>query len=165
MAVDFITGATTLLSTGASPTTRLTHTSGYVAQPSYVAFHARMTTGTFASGTNITFNVADFNVGSGYSTGTGRFTAPVAGYYHIRGSIYLSATTTGDYRIYLFRNGGVEPRRQAIYYKSGTGVHSHYVESIIYLALNDYMNVHYNGPATLTADSAGQTNFSGHLIG
>lgn len=164
MAVDFASGATTLLSTGAGPTVQLTHLSGYVAQPSYVAFHARMTTGTVATSTNILFNVADFNVGSGYATGTGRFTAPVAGYYHFRGSIYLPATV-GDYRIYLFRNAGVEPRRQTIYYKSGTGNHSLYVESVLYLALNDYMNVHYTGPASLSAETTGMINFSGHLIG
>lgn len=165
MAVDFVSGATTLLSTGASPTSRLNHSAGYVTQPSYVAFHARMTTGTVGTGSNITFNVADFNVGSGYSTGTGRFTAPVAGYYHIRASIYIP-TTAGDYRTYLFRNGGVEPRRQVIYYSPSFGTnHSLYVESIIYLALSDYMQVHFTGPASLTAESTGMINFSGHLIG
>lgn len=163
MAVDFASGATNLLTVGLTPTNLLTHSSGYVYQPQYVAFFARMTTGTVATSTNAIPNVVDFNVGSGYNNTNGRFTAPVAGYYHFRGTLYLPATAT-EYTAYLFRNGGTEPRRQVRYYKSGSAAHNLYVESVIYMALNDYMNLYFIG-STLTAESTGMINFSGHLIG
>lgn len=164
MAVDFVSGATNLLTVGGTPTNHLTHSAGYVYQPQYVAFFARMTTGTVATSTNAIPNVVDINVGSGYNNTNGRFTAPVAGYYHFRGTLYLPATAA-EYRSYLFRNGGTEPRRQVIYYKSGSSNHNLYVESVIYMALNDYMNLYFTGGATLTAESTGMINFSGHLIG
>ncbi len=164
MAVDFVSGATNLLTVGGTPTVHLSHSTNYILQPQYVAFHARMTTGTVATSNNVIFDTVDFNVGSGYNNTNGRFTAPVAGYYHFRGTIYLPATT-GEYRAYLFRNAGTEPRRQVIYYKSGSAAHNLYLESVIYMALNDYMNVYYTGAASLTAESTGMMNFSGHLIG
>lgn len=163
MAVDFVSGATNLLTVGGTPTVHLAHTTNYVRQPQYVAFHARMTTGTVATSTNAIPNIVDFNVGSGYNNANGRFTAPVAGYYHFRGTLYLPATAT-EYGAYLLRNGGVEPKRQVIYYKSGSANHNLDVESIIYMALNDYMNLYFTG-TTLSAESTGMINFSGHLIG
>ena len=59
--------------------------SGRMTRPLQPCFQARSTTGnsgnTWQAGQVIKFQTANTNVGSHYDTSTGRFTAPVAGFY------------------------------------------------------------------------------------
>ena len=88
--------------TGASEALRI-DSSGYIKQnlmPRFLAYYPNDTNYTdLASGAIIILSTTAFNVGSGYDTSTGYFTAPVDGYYAFHIGIYCS--TNASRSIYL----------------------------------------------------------------
>ena len=112
--------------------------SGFESKPYRPMCSVSYTNGDISTtGAVIVFNNAEVNVGNHYSTSTGRFTAPVAGYYKVDTSI-LSADDS--------LLGGVIKKNDADYYKfEYTNPHSQYVQismaAIIYCAANDYITI------------------------
>lgn len=77
---------------------------GRVTMPYQPVFFASNRTSS-ANNVDMVFSTAWVNVGSSYSTSTGRFTAPVAGIYEFKwGSLLGSANNTTG-RFYLKKNG------------------------------------------------------------
>ena len=79
---------------------------GYVTKPYQPSFRASRTN-TFTTGvtsnTQVTFNAFVHNIGSNYSTGNGRFTAPVTGSYMFGASLQPSDPTGKQANISVFR--------------------------------------------------------------
>ena len=86
-----------------SGTTAMTiDSTGRVLTPARPAFRAHRTDGNVSATNNYVPNVALFNVGSHYSTSTGKFTCPINGVYVFYANI-LSGTnqTNNDLSLYL----------------------------------------------------------------
>jgi hypothetical protein len=107
--------------------------SGYVTKPYQVAFNAYNA----ASGDPVLWATANLNIGSGYNTGTGRFTAPIAGRYLIYISLHAGAGLgRADFRLKVNggdREGGAAS--QSSTYTQGTGI------AVLQLAASDYVTV------------------------
>lgn len=159
-----------------STSTRLKiNTNGEVTIPSQPAFFAIKTSanGGYTVGNPILFNVIPVNVGSNYSSSTGRFTAPVTGTYFfsmknlqnntdsvIRFYFYVNGTQADTYYGLSLSDGAYQSR-----FESTTGTYKEQQTSAI-LALNagDYVTVvQKNGTASV--DANGYSTFLGHLIG
>lgn len=150
-----IQGATVKSTTGAAALG--IDANGRVTRPNLIVFEATKSSGVAVSAGNVVvFDLVRFNMGSGYNNSTGRFTAPVAGYYHFD-------VTGGNSGIWYYdlRKNGAEWRR-AEHATSGwfqwlsIGVD-------LYLAVGDYVDIKVNsGDVRFEAPYAG---FSGHLIG
>jgi hypothetical protein len=78
------------------------NTSGYVTKPYQPAFMA--TTNTTTTGAVVKFSNVVTNVGSGYSSSTGQFTAPVAGTYLIFAQL-MGVNGSGRIIWYIQKNG------------------------------------------------------------
>ena len=91
---------------------------GYVTktnQPSFLVAPAN--DGQTANG-NVTYTTVFHNTGTHYSTSTGRFTAPIAGYYNF-GANYVGAAACTNVFVRFYINGAVNQRGQ---HYSGGGV-------------------------------------------
>jgi hypothetical protein len=137
--------------------------SGRVTMPFQPAFHATRDTAYNANGTVVVFPDVSVNIGSGYNSSNGRFTAPVAGTYIILVSFFTNITNAPiDFRITV--NGG------AVGGNATTGTtsvardcHAYIIRTV---SANDYIEVISQGFGMNIPGGLGifQT-FSGHLIG
>lgn len=114
------------------------NSTGYITQPSQPAFEAYTSSSSarFNAGDTIIFDAALTNVSSSYNASNGRFTAPVAGVYHIHYQIYSSAINTS---VKLLKNGADYNDTFWVYVASSgvTGT----VQTTISLAAGDYISV------------------------
>lgn len=132
--------------------------SGRIRQNSPIAFFAYLPTGTTSPANSvIIYNNTYFNAGLAYSTGNGRFTAPVAGYYHFE----TTAGGTDSFHFDLRKNGSGLRRGERG--SSNGGFVWVTVSMVVYLDVNDYVD-NYVNLGTLRVD-APYAGFSGHLIG
>ena len=136
--------------------------SGRVGLSSPVAFFVRSGNSTTSSGSVITsWSTPVVNEGSGFSTSTGRFTAPVAGIYVLSFTILADADAIQT-NIYLRKNGSNylkarEDTRNSRYQTiSGTAVMS--------MAANDYADLQVVGN-DLGGHGDEWHNFTGFLLG
>jgi len=111
----------------------------------------------------VIFNVETTNIGTHYSTSTGRFTAPKAGLYRFEASGHRQTTDSHSGRIVIYKNGTTKLAEQYVLNSGGRA--RCYVSVIVQLAANDYITI-------ATADDdfwAGNTNeginFQGYLLG
>lgn len=126
-------------------------------QPAFRAYYSSRTT-TVGSGTFV-FDQVDNNIGSHYSTSTGRFTAPISGYYHISCCIQHSGGTSTAGYVDIRKNGGLlyvrnEHAFGAVFSSIGTSV-------TVYLAAGDYVEI-IGSAAVFWSDNS---SFSGHFLG
>lgn len=85
------------------------------------------------------YNQIDYNVGSCFNASTGRFTAPIAGYYEA--SAHFGSTTANTINVRIRKNGVANTGPLAeVYNQAGTGSTNNYARAIIYLAVGDYID-------------------------
>lgn len=110
--------------------------SGRVTMPLQPSFYAKNQPSVAAVNT-IVGGTIDHNVGSCYNSSTGRFTAPVSGYYYVAFGV-LTAISNDRVELNLYKNGGLHVRAN-----ESTGSTSPYGGAfssvVMYLAANDYI--------------------------
>ena len=153
---------------GSSPTLAMKYDSaGRVTTPFQPAFLAYATGG----GANTTtgnypyYLTTSINVGSSFSTSTGRFTAPIAGTYivfvHANSGNGTAGTPT---RIQILKNGTALPNSNTQIRAANTDI-TFDLTQIVSLAVGDYVNIYaISGQGTMTDDSA-YNFFGGYLLG
>jgi hypothetical protein len=132
-------------------------------QPAFYAYNLNFpgsnATGAASGGTDIV------NVGSHYATGTGRFTAPIAGTYvfYMMTQSYDSGNTSGNYQTAIFRKNGTSVGAEAYHGWAPPDGNNHVQAQntiIITLAANDYMMAYVQyGSRDI------QNYFAGYLLG
>jgi hypothetical protein len=127
-------------------------------QPAFYVSHSVGGGGTFSANAVAVFNSVIINVGSNYSTSTGRFTAPVAGNYFFMttglsnnsSQIFFSIRKNGSSILGSF----VESYSASAFQTVGTSV-------ITNLSAGDYVDVFIGSNSVYGGTYA---NFNGHLI-
>lgn len=145
--------------------------SGRVTMPYQPRFFAS-DRNTDSSGSNLVFTSTAVNVGSNYSTSTGRFTCPVAGtYMFMWGSLFGTNNTVG--RFYLRLNGSqvVSPfnadnnQLRLDAGASGSEIASGEHSFVITASAGDYFNIYFSSDDTSNNDtSRTYSYFSGWLL-
>jgi hypothetical protein len=161
--------------TGSGPTERMRiTTAGIVTKPYNPAFYAYMNGGgttLFASNANFVFDTVSVNTGNHYSTSTGRFTAPVSGWYHFSTTILTQSRSNGDQmEIGIYNSAGTLGALAArtIYQSNYTGYGGYISGSCsctFYLSAGDYMRVQNACGTSVYINSGPWAFFSGHLVG
>lgn len=126
---------------------------GRVKMPNQPAFSAKLSPATSATNT-LKFATVQQNIGSGYNSSTGRFTAPVAGSYYFHCHCLFNS---GAANLSLKKNS----TDYVIMETDESGFHQAVISAVVPLAAGDYVEiVVYMGSVYGNYD-----NFSGYLIG
>jgi len=136
--------------------------SGRVLMPAKPSFYARVGTGSasyFTPGVAV-FPTADVNIGSCYSTSTGKFTAPIAGTYYFSASMLSNANTRLFF--HLRKNDAVITGTYIETLSNSNEYQSAMSDCVITLAVNDLVHVQLT---TNDAYGSQYTNFKGFLLG
>ncbi len=121
-------------------------------------------TGT-AVGSDIIFNVTAFNVGNGYNTTNGRFTAPVAGVYHVFWRQLAQHTAaSGSYIAGIFINGNYWTKSWTSKQAVNTWNSNSY-RTYIYLNVGDYCTLRFTDGYGTTHPDGGYAVFTIQLVG
>ena len=136
-------------------------------QPS---FKAQLTANqSYSSGIqkHVAFTTVHWNTGNCYSTSTGRFTAPVAGYYFFEGSESVSGGTASSYLSLEFYVNGT--RNYTGWNVKAAGYQKEPATATFYLNASDYVEVGFESAVAITFSgnsntSAQLTYWSGRLI-
>jgi hypothetical protein len=137
-------------------------------QPCFYAYQGLA--GTTTSTGTLTFTSTRINVGSGYNTSNGRFTAPVSGNYMFTGHVlHRGNGTAGNLELTFYKNGSnINSRGMAYSVASQTSGHIPvHTTALIPLAAGDYVQL---GLYAVSSGSDGYladnlAHFSGYLIG
>jgi hypothetical protein len=144
------------------------NTNGIVTTPNVPAFLAFKSNGPVNSTQVVLWNNIYHNNGGYYSATTGKFTAPVDGYYHFTvGAIIGGSPVDGTER-----NGEFQMQKNGSHYSRGHWNHADRWENVsytqvIYLAANDYVRMYFvnsTGNNEMYGSSL-YSHFGGHLIG
>jgi C1q domain len=147
--------------------------SGRVTKPYQPVFRAYNTSSsgnlTTATWTKVNLNAVDYDVGSNFNTSTGRFTAPIAGYYLMIGHILYSQNNDNvTYGIQFYKNANGDGSSRFRFYTSGAadtrGIHEINTSMIYNLSAGDYMELY--GFCEGTADQTFNSNcvLQGYLL-
>ena len=128
-------------------------------QPAFSAYRGSLTLAT-QTWTTIVYDNCTINRGSCYSTSTGRFTAPVAGYYYFEA---IGEGGGGAFHTLMSVNGGT-PAGQGDGAQNWTSSNVSRQAFVLSLAAGDYVYVqHYiNAGQTMTSN---RCHFHGFLLG
>lgn len=145
-----------------------------IIQPNKITFKATKTDGnqTISSSTEtqITFNVADINVGSCFSTATNRFTPTVNGNYYLYGMMQLTGSFGDNSTVYVAirKNGSGIALSEMKVWESGSYSLTEQVNTIINAnGSSDYFDLTVftsSGSAPPVRTGSSFTQFGGHLI-
>ncbi len=130
--------------------------SGYVTMPYQPAFHATSGSAATTAGNVVVFPTVVTNIGSGYNSTNGRFTAPVAGTYLFIFSYLKDAGNTDTYTS-IRKNGSALANMDC----TGSNYTPGAIHAIATLAVNDYVDCYVNGGTVYVS----YRQFSGYLIG
>jgi len=146
---------------------------GRITKPKQPSFSVRSNAGnngnTWEQGQDIKFQLVDRNNGSHYAAGTGRFTAPVAGFYHFNyigfgysaGRIPAASTTSVQIR----KNGTAVIAGAYVEVNTSTGYPNCGFSFSLLLAVNDYVTIRAQSQGQYADASGLYTSFSGFLVG
>ena len=113
----------------------------------------------------VTWNQISVNTGVLYNSANGAFTAPYLGYYQVTAmGMTQNAAGYGLYDIY--KNGGrYYPYYRGYAYNSAAG-HSHFtVNGMVYCAVNDYIQIRYEGTIQRYGDGNGYGAMNIEFVG
>ena len=149
--------------------------SGRVTTPTRPGFSAHLSAdvsyGTADAYQKLTFDATKYNIGTNYSTSTGKFTAPVAGLYYMSTVVYIYSVPVAEFKYYI---NGTSTYRFATNSKGDGNVNPNGAvgSALVQLSANDYVEVYvaatatgtiYQGPGGGSAEVA--TFWTGCLIG
>lgn len=155
---------------GVAATSRMAiSAAGYVTKPFQPNFRATSGSGNIVAKTDIIFTGEDWDVTNSYSTSTGRFTAPVTGYYLFSlTALYQNAGSSPTWKINLLKNGAFD----CVFGENQSNIWTSYnaifnATQIVYMVAGDYVSLYNDGTATVSSVhiSGAQTKFSGYLLG
>jgi len=139
--------------------------SGRVTMPYQTSFRATGNNSTYTTTSPIPFPSVKHNIGSHFSTGTNRFTAPIAGIYALHahiGFVYSNGSNLWA-QVEIRRNGS-----QVAYSYAQAQAVAHYspcsVSALVELNANDYIEVLFQGNGTQYYGGSNECQFSGHLV-
>jgi hypothetical protein len=130
----------------------------------YRAAAANTGNGVFAL---VTFDTKLFDTSSNYSTSTGKFTAPVAGFYQFNWQVRCSPTLSGYQCLAaLYQNGVAVYDGSEIRAVTASQAVASSGSALIQCALNDYIQIYVYSDATapLVVDATGDNMFNGFLV-
>ena len=140
---------------------RTTLTGSYILQTGLIHFDVKLTSGT--SSGDIKFNSVLENVGSHYSTSTGRFTAPVAGVYHFAGTL-LQTNSGGQFDVNLRYNGSSGTKGNSMR-ATFTGHSTIQISETLKMNANDYVHINVSSGSLHHDGSGAWCGFQGTLLG
>lgn len=111
----------------------------------------------------VTFDTKVFDTGSNYSTSTGIFTAPVAGFYQFNAVAFSGVTSGSLSQIAIYKNSSVVQYGMG-YYSSSSNVQSALVSALVQCSSSDQIQVFYLGSGGGGQTGIGDTAFSGFLV-
>lgn len=110
----------------------------------------------------VTFDNENFDTGSNYSVSTGRFTAPIAGFYWVMFNLQTGTSTTNLIGSFYVNGSEVRRYRYNAATATGTGV---FGAELLQLSATDYVQVYCFDNATTAMDTGSlKTFFSGFLL-
>ena len=152
--------------------------SGRVTKPAHPTFCARYKSGSsFSSNILVLTKVDDdyltWNNGGYYSTTTGKFTAPVAGFYYFEGQVMATGFSNGSNiqdMVQITSNNGLisHPRQRRTYFRTEDDANGYYTNSAsgqAKLAAGDTVWFQRNGGGSWGMSNTAYTYFTGWLIG
>lgn len=113
-----------------------------------------------------TYNTIFTNVGSGFSTITSRFTAPVSGTYYFEWSTIKTASDTVNvHRQRIRKNGVIQLAGRHLRLSEGSAYGDGTCSAILSLNVNDYIDIYISDSGVGSHASTEYTWFQGYLIG
>lgn len=137
--------------------------SGRVTMPFQPAFDVASTVGVGAVAQQ-TYNTVFVNRGSHFSTSTGRFTAPVTGFYVFTAATIKTDSSNAVSRLFLRKNGAVLHGARHLRLSEGSLYGDGSCSWGVQLTANEFVDVFMNG-AIGSHGSFEYTWFTGHLVG
>ena len=149
--------------TGSSPTERMRiDSSGRVTTPFQTSSsYSRSGNITYTSAAEFIYNLSRVDIGSPYSTSTGRFTAPVRGVYIASASAY-AVNGSGLASISLRKNGAFSQNPIIQLSRNGSDYQTLTATATFFMEVGDYLSVNWEG-GSIYIDS--NTAFSVALLG
>lgn len=162
MAINFDTSAT-ISRTASANTVLSSGTYGLLraSNPSFAMYNGNAAT----AGTVVTYSNTEYDVTSSCNATTGRFTAPLAGMYFFRYHQMVNYTTAGEYRVFFRINGSTGITPDSILYKPTASTYTSMInETLISLAVNDYVEVYINVAPSAMDTATNWSFFQGYKI-
>lgn len=149
-----------------------------VLMPEKPAFHATLTASVSFTSANddyedLVMDDAVTNIGSHYSTSTGRFTAPVDGMYYFAANVRFDSMNNADYaRLLITTSTDNSPWNEyqktfsaIIGNQQATNYHTLNVAGCIYLNANDVVRLKGGHRSDTAYSMHRESQFSGFLVG